>query len=100
MLLDHYMGQIRGLCAEHKVKFLYAFGSVLNDETFKPDSDIDFLVDFNSNDPIDYAENYFQLKFKLEELLRRQVDLLEHKSMVNSVITQQINTNKKIIYEA
>jgi predicted nucleotidyltransferase len=36
----------------------------------------------NPADPIDYAEHYFDLKFKLENLLDRPIDLLEEKRLL------------------
>ena len=99
MYLDNFIEQIQGLCAQHKVRNLIAFGSVIRDD-FKADSDIDLLVDINSNDPIDYAENYFELKFKLQDLLNRPIDLLERKGLKNSYLIQSINRSKRTIYEA
>ena len=61
MYLDSYIGEINKLCENHKVRQLFAFGSVLNTE-FTKDSDIDLVVDFNTLDPLEYAENYFGLK--------------------------------------
>jgi predicted nucleotidyltransferase len=99
MYLDLYTDKIIKLCATHKVRQLFAFGSVLN-EDFTIESDIDLLVDFNTTDPIEYAENYFALKFSLEALLNRPVDLLEQKAMKNKYLIQNINNSKKLIYEA
>ena len=48
-ILDQYNNVIQKLCASHKVKRLYAFGSVLTDK-FNSKSDIDLIVDF---DPMD-----------------------------------------------
>ncbi|MEA3445377.1 MAG: nucleotidyltransferase domain-containing protein [Bacteroidota bacterium] len=98
MYLDNYNSQIKGLCERYKVKFLFAFGSVLTDK-FKSDSDIDFLVDISANNPMDYAENYFDLKFELEDLLKRPIDLLEQKGLKNSYLIQNINRSKRILYE-
>ena len=98
MYLDNFIERIQGLCAEHKVRNLIAFGSVIRDD-FKADSDIDLLVDINSADPIDYAENYFELKFKLQDLLKRPIDLLELKGLKNSYLIQSINRSKRTIYE-
>jgi len=47
---------------------------VLTDQ-FGSDSNIDFVVDINSDDPLDYAENYFDLKFKLQDLFKKPVCL-------------------------
>ncbi|MBA7546232.1 hypothetical protein ES705_38616 [subsurface metagenome] len=99
MYLDNYVNQIIELCAKYKVKNLFAFGSVLT-ENFAGNSDIDFLVDIHSNDPIDYAENYFDFKFELEDLLKRPIDLLEQKGLKNSFLIDSINKTKKLIYEA
>ncbi|MBN1116687.1 MAG: nucleotidyltransferase domain-containing protein [Bacteroidales bacterium] len=99
MYLDNYIHKIQSLCKTNNVKHLFAFGSVLTAD-FRSDSDIDFLVDFMSQDPFDYAESYFNLKFRLEELLNRPIDLLEEKGLKNSYLIQNINNNKSIIYEA
>ena len=46
--LQKYADRIQSLCATHKVRKLYAFGSVLTDK-FGNDSDVDLVVEF---DPI------------------------------------------------
>jgi predicted nucleotidyltransferase len=99
MFLENYIEQIKKLCENHKVKQLYAFGSVL-DKRFSDNSDIDLIVDFQSSDPIEYAENYFALKFSLQGLLERQIDLLEHRAIRNKYLLQSINESKRLIYEA
>ncbi|HNW98921.1 MAG TPA: nucleotidyltransferase domain-containing protein [Bacteroidales bacterium] len=99
MFLDRYTQDINKLCSENKVKYLYVFGSVLTDN-FNDESDIDLVVDINSNDPIDYATNYFNLKFSLENLFKRHVDLLENKAIRNPYIRENIEHSKTLIYEA
>jgi len=99
MYLDSYIKEIIALCDNYKVKQLFAFGSVLNSE-FTKDSDVDFVVDFNISDPIEYAENYFALKFALQELLNRQIDLLEQKALKNKYLVESINNKKKVLYAA
>ena len=44
-LIESHIKDILNLCKSHKVKSLYAFGSVLNDK-FNVESDIDLIVDF------------------------------------------------------
>ena len=66
----------------HKVKSLHAFGSVLTDK-FDDQSDIDLIVSFNDVRLLDYADNYFDFKFALEDTLKRSVDLLEEKAIKN-----------------
>ncbi len=81
----------------HKVKSLYAFGSVLSDN-FNKESDIDLIVDFSNIDVEDYADNYFDFKFALEELLKRPVDLLEEKAIKNPYFRQSVNEQRKLVY--
>lgn len=99
MNLNDYIKDITDLCKMHKVKTLFVFGSVITD-SFRPDSDIDFIVDIKTNDPIDYAENYFELKFKLQDLLKKPIDLLEQKGIKNKYLIQSINNSKRMLYEA
>lgn len=93
---DH-IEQIKRLCRTHSVKSLFAFGSVVSN-TLKNTSDIDLLVDIDSKDPIDYSDNYFELKFQLESILKRPVDLLEDKSLKNPFLKKQIDNTKVLIY--
>ena len=78
--LHQYAADVMILCRRHHVKSLYAFGSVLTNR-FNKDSDVDLVVDIDENDPLEYAEQYFDFKFALEDLLKRPVDLLENKAI-------------------
>lgn len=89
--------EIIKLCKTHKVKSLYAFGSVLTDN-FDKESDIDLVVDFSNMDVEDYADNYFNFKFSLQDLLKRPIDLLEEKAIKNPYFRQSINQQRKIVY--
>ena len=99
MYLDNYTDQINFLCKKHRVKFLFAFGSVLTDN-FSVKSDIDLLVDLDIIDPLDYADKYFKLKFSLENLLNRPIDLLENRALKNPFLIEKIDSSKKLIYVA
>ena len=95
--LNSHIDQIRKLCSSNNVKFLFAFGSVTTDQ-FNADSDIDLLVDFRDIDPLTYTDHYFNLKFELEKILKRPIDLLEFKSLKNPYIKEQIEKNKVQLY--
>lgn len=95
--LDQYSRIINDLCEKHKVKRLYAFGSVLTDE-FSETSDVDLMVDFDSIDLQQYADNYFSLKFALEDTLRRRVDLLEEKALKNPYFKKAVEGQRRLIY--
>jgi predicted nucleotidyltransferase len=95
--IDLNIDQVKELCAKHQVHRLFAFGSVLKD-TFKKESDIDLMVDFENIDLYEYADNYFDLKFALENIFRRPVDLLEEKAIRNPYLKNQIDMEKQLIY--
>jgi len=64
----------------------------------KPSSDIDLVVDIDSNDPLSYSDDYFGLKFQLEQLFKRHVDLLELRAIKNQYLKQTIEKSKVLIY--
>ena len=97
MYLDKYKKEMNNLYLQNKVKSLYVFGSVLTNK-FTNNSDIDLIVDIDSNDPFDYADSYFNLKFALQDLLRRPIDLLENKAIKNPYIRENIDRSKTLIY--
>jgi len=96
-LIESHTKDIVNLCKTHKVKSLYAFGSVLTDK-FNNESDIDLVVDFLQLDVLDYGDNYYDLKFSLENIFKRNVDLLEEKAIKNPYFIKTLNQNKKLIY--
>ena len=96
-ILSAYKGQIDKVCAKHKVKSLYAFGSVISSD-FNSDSDIDLIVDFTTIDVEKYAYNYFDLKFSLQEILNRPIDLLEAQAIKNPYFKQAVNASKELVY--
>ena len=98
-IISQYQNQIRTLCKKHSVSELFVFGSVLGD-SFNEESDIDFIVDFYEVSLEDYADNYFDLKFSLERLLKRDVDLLESRAIRNPYLLESINSTKQLVYEA
>ena len=58
---------------EYGVKRIGVFGSYTRDEQ-KTESDIDILVEFEKGEKT--FDNYMDLKFFLEDLLKRKVDLV------------------------
>ena len=99
-LIERNIAQIVALCEKHKVKELYVFGSALNGR-FGKNSDVDFSVIFDrSSLPLSvYGENYFAFKFALEDLLRRDVDLIEYNAIRNPYFKEELDETKKLIYE-
>jgi predicted nucleotidyltransferase len=81
----------------YNVKSLFAFGSVCTDK-FNDQSDIDLLIAFNSMDYGDYADSYFSIADKFEELFNRPVDLITDKSLSNPYFINSLNQSKTLIY--
>lgn len=96
-LIEQHIDHIRKLCSLHKVKQLYVFGSVLTD-SFNKDSDIDLIVDFEPIDIATYADNYYDFKFSLEDILQKRVDLLEAKAIKNPYFQQVLDKQRQLIY--
>ncbi len=89
--------QIKELCKTNQVKTLFAFGSVVRDD-FNEFSDVDLVIDIDENDPFKYTDIYFNLKSKIEDILKRQVDLLEERAIKNKFFRQELDTTKVMIY--
>ncbi len=96
-LIKKHQTELNQACKNFQVNELYAFGSIVT-ENFNKKSDIDFIVSINSKDPIEYGENYFQLKFELERIFKRKIDLLEQKAIRNEIFKDLLNQKKVIVY--
>ncbi|MCF0058195.1 nucleotidyltransferase domain-containing protein [Dyadobacter sp. CY356] len=95
--LELYASDIIKLCETHKVKSLYAFGSILTD-SFNNESDIDLIVDFEEIETEEYADNYFDLKFSLQKILERPIDLLEEQAIKNPYFRKSVDQHRKLVY--
>jgi uncharacterized protein len=93
-IIDKNIDNIKALCMAYNVKNLFAFGSVCTDK-FDDNSDIDLLISFK---PMDYADSYFEIADKFEELFKRQVDLVTDKSLKNPYFIESVNQTKTLIY--
>lgn len=98
-LIELNMQQIVALCKKHKVKSLFAFGSILTDK-FNENSDIDLLVSFDHNkiNLLDYADNFFGFQSALEKLFNRKVDITEDSAVRNPYFRQELDETKNLIY--
>ena len=97
-IIERNIDELIDLCKQHKVKELYIFGSVLTAK-FSDSSDIDFLVQFENVDLLEYADNYFDFKEKLEKLFGREIDLLENQAIHNPIFRKVLDREKRIVYD-
>jgi predicted nucleotidyltransferase len=97
ILIESNIERLRLLCHQYKVRRLFVFGSAVSNR-FRPDSDIDLIVDFNHVELRDYADNYFSLKDELEKLFNRKVDLLEAQAIRNPFFKAVVDQEKQLVY--
>jgi predicted nucleotidyltransferase len=90
--------EIERVCQSLPVKRLGLFGSALSDN-FSQSSDVDVLVIFDSDENIDLFDQYFELKEQLQEIFKREVDLVVDKKFRNPVLRESIDRTRTIIYE-
>ncbi|HPT15282.1 MAG TPA: nucleotidyltransferase domain-containing protein [Bacteroidales bacterium] len=96
-IIDNNLDKIKILCEKYKVARLFVFGSVLT-ELFDKSSDIDCLVDFKDVNVDEYADYYFGFKKAMENLLKREVDLVEDKAIRNPYLRESVDNSKRLIY--
>ena len=89
---------IEKVCKNLPVKRLGLFGSALRGD-FSENSDIDVLVIFDSDEEIDHFDKYFELKENLEEIFKRNVDLVVDRNFKNPVLKESIDKTRTIVYE-
>lgn len=73
MQLEVHDNDIRAFCRRHGIRKLAFFGSVLR-EDFRPDSDVDVLVEFDANQPVGLLA-FAAMQEELSHLLGREVHL-------------------------
>ena len=73
---------IREFRAKWKVRELGVFGSILRDD-FRPDSDIDFLIEFQPDSEWDLFD-HMDMEEELARIVGREVDLLTRYSVETS----------------
>ena len=65
--------KIADFCRRHHIRRLALFGSVLRDD-FRPDSDVDVLVEFEPDYPVGFIQ-IGGMELELTEILKRRVNL-------------------------
>ena len=89
------MDRITEICRQYRVKELSVFGSALRDD-FRPDSDIDLLVDFQPNHGHGLIA-YLCCQDDLGETLGRRVDLVQ-KSGLKRFVKDEILSTARVVY--
>lgn len=87
---------IAGFCQRHQIRRLALFGSVLR-EDFRPESDVDVLVEFAPGQRVGLA--FFGMQEELSELLGRAVDL-HTPSFLSRYFRGEVLAQAEVLYEA
>lgn len=92
--IENKLPQIKNLFSKYGAKKVFLFGSAATNK-FHKNSDVDFLYTFSEDlDYETYANNYFCLLTELQDLLKKQVDLLAEKTVRNPYLIESINETK------
>lgn len=100
--IDFESEAIRDFCKKWKIKELCVFGSVLRAD-FRPDSDVDFLADFEQCPEVDEYDLFDEIHMReeLSELVGRNVDLVDRsviESSSNRFIRMELLSTAEPVY--
>lgn len=90
--------QIEAFCRKWKIRELARFGSVLRDD-FRPESDVDVLVEFEPESGHSLFE-FYDMQVELEAMFGRPVDLVQKRAVENPFIRHHIRHNHRLVYAA
>ena len=99
-ILEQNLTRIRALCVQCGVRKLELFGSAATTRFDPLKSDYDFFVEFHNLGWNGSFKRYMNLKLGLEDLLGRDVDLIETKAVENPYFMEVANVNREEIYAA
>jgi uncharacterized protein len=99
--IPFYRTELQALCRRFHVRRLDVFGSAARGDFDPKRSDIDFLVEFDRNNPDALSlRTYFGLKGSLEALFGRSVDLVEPGAMRNPYLKASIEGSREPVFDA
>jgi predicted nucleotidyltransferase len=81
-------------CRRHHIRKLALFGSVLRDD-FRPDSDVDVLVEFEPGHVPGLA--FFEMQDELSQILGRHVDL-NTRMCLSSYFRDEVVAEAEVLY--
>ena len=92
--------ELASLCRRYRVRRLDLFGSASSERFDAQCSDLDFLVEFESQAVDGYSDRYFGLLEALEALFNRSVDLVTLASIRNPYFLRAVQQSRVPVYEA
>lgn len=88
--------RIAEFCRRHRIRRLALFGSILRDD-FRPESDIDVLVEFEPGATPGFG--FFGLQEELAEILGRKVDL-NTPQCLSRYYADEVLREARVLYDA
>ncbi len=88
---------IAEICRRYQIKELAVFGSAARGE-LRPDSDIDFLVEFLPEAGVDLLE-HFAAERELSQVLGRKVELVSKRAL-RSAMREEVLSQARLVYAA
>ena len=99
-VIERKRAEIIALCQQFRIRRLDLFGSALG-AAFDPNaSDVDVLVEFDTQGDFDYYGTYFGLKEGLEQILGRPVDVVSATSIRNPYFRDHVLRTRETLYAA
>lgn len=92
--INSNLSEIKALMKKHGVIKASLFGSAVT-KNITEANDVDFIVSFDPNlNYTEYGDNYFQLLYALQHLLKKEVDIIAEENITNPYLLQNINSQK------
>ena len=92
-----YSARLVALCRRLRVRKLDVFGSATRTSEAR---DLDFLVEFESLPPADYADAWFTLREELERLFGKPIDLISSQAVENPYFAESISQSRATVFAA
>ena len=99
-IVEKRVGELQQLCIRYRVQRLDLFGSAATDNYHGSESDLDFLVEFQTLPSGEYADAYFGLLEALELLFGYPVDLVVDSAIKNPFFRQRVDETRTRLYAA
>jgi predicted nucleotidyltransferase len=99
-LIAGRQSELVALCRQFHVQRLELFGSALHSAFEVNRSDLDFLVEFATLTPSEYASAFFGFKEALERLFGRPADLIIPSANRNPYFRESVENGKALLYAA
>ena len=96
--LSQYRSRVAELCDALSVRRLELVGSAVREDFHPESSDIDVLIDFEGSHAL--FDRYFELKFGLETIFGRKVDVIQKGAVKNPHLRASLEEDRIAVYEA